>query len=303
MKSLINDYIYYYHALKQPLKCIYVYFSGLFVITGVSSCRSGSGYCLLGLDCTLDEDFIHDNEGGHCKGLRSAFTPSAHFVCCRYSKEEFDNSSLTIEDISTAPFEITTQANYIDYANDHQNNTEFIEENIMSKNNPNNTDVRNNTKHESNITLYKTKVTAINNITDKINNTMAFLMPGSNNFSLVNASNNNKYVDVLRRVNDDKVMPKHKNNDTKYDMGTKTNLPGSIFHNIFEETLNLSKSGYNRHGTANPYKNETDDRLSLESSQSESFTLTSKKENAEKIKPDPLSFLKRNFTLMDFKSR
>ncbi|PSN55481.1 hypothetical protein C0J52_02601 [Blattella germanica] len=58
---------------------------GLFVIMGVRSCRSGAGYCLLGLDCTLDEDFLPDDEGGHCDGLRSAFTPSAHFICCRYN--------------------------------------------------------------------------------------------------------------------------------------------------------------------------------------------------------------------------
>lgn len=59
--------------------------TGLFVIMGVRSCRAGVGYCLLGLDCTLDEDFLPDDQGGHCDGLRSAFTPSAHFTCCRYS--------------------------------------------------------------------------------------------------------------------------------------------------------------------------------------------------------------------------
>jgi len=52
---------------------------------GVRSCRAGAGYCLLGLDCTLDEDFLPDDQGGHCDGLRSAFTPSAHFICCRYN--------------------------------------------------------------------------------------------------------------------------------------------------------------------------------------------------------------------------
>lgn len=59
--------------------------TGLFVIMGVRSCRAGAGYCLLGLDCTLDEDFLPDDQGGHCDGLRSAFTPSAHFICCRYN--------------------------------------------------------------------------------------------------------------------------------------------------------------------------------------------------------------------------
>lgn len=54
------------------------------MISGVKTCGGGGGYCLLGLDCTLDEDFLPDDEGGnHCEGLKSAFTPSAHFVCCR----------------------------------------------------------------------------------------------------------------------------------------------------------------------------------------------------------------------------
>ncbi|XP_054284604.1 uncharacterized protein LOC129001348 [Macrosteles quadrilineatus] len=57
---------------------------GLFVISGVKTCGGGGGYCLLGLDCTLDEDFLPDTGvGQHCEGLKSAFTPSAHFVCCR----------------------------------------------------------------------------------------------------------------------------------------------------------------------------------------------------------------------------
>ncbi|KAK9509011.1 hypothetical protein O3M35_006427 [Rhynocoris fuscipes] len=60
---------------------------GLFVISGVTTCGGGSGYCLLGSDCSLDQDFIEDTTG-HCKGLKGAFTPSAHFVCCRDSKLE-----------------------------------------------------------------------------------------------------------------------------------------------------------------------------------------------------------------------
>ncbi|XP_066994775.2 uncharacterized protein [Anabrus simplex] len=58
---------------------------GLFVIMGVQTCRDGKGYCLLGQDCSLDNDFMSDDLGGHCDGLRSAFTPSAPFVCCRFS--------------------------------------------------------------------------------------------------------------------------------------------------------------------------------------------------------------------------
>lgn len=69
-------------AIKHCLTLFDV--AGLFVISGVRTCGGGAGYCLLGLDCTLDEDFLPDEgEGQHCEGLRSAFTPSAHFVCCR----------------------------------------------------------------------------------------------------------------------------------------------------------------------------------------------------------------------------
>lgn len=47
------------------------------------TCGDSRGYCLLGLDCTLDEEFLPDPEG-HCKGLQNAFTPSAYFSCCKY---------------------------------------------------------------------------------------------------------------------------------------------------------------------------------------------------------------------------
>lgn len=47
------------------------------------TCGDGRGYCLLGLDCTLDEEFLPDPQG-HCKGLQNAFTPSAYFSCCKY---------------------------------------------------------------------------------------------------------------------------------------------------------------------------------------------------------------------------
>ncbi|XP_026676043.1 uncharacterized protein LOC113465593 [Diaphorina citri] len=57
--------------------------AGLFVISGVMTCGDGRGYCLLGLDCTLDEEFLPDPQG-HCRGLQNAFTPSAHFSCCKY---------------------------------------------------------------------------------------------------------------------------------------------------------------------------------------------------------------------------
>lgn len=54
---------------------------GLFVISGVASCGEGRGFCLLGSDCTMNQDFEPD-PAGHCRGLKGAFTPSAHFVCC-----------------------------------------------------------------------------------------------------------------------------------------------------------------------------------------------------------------------------
>jgi len=56
--------------------------SGVFVITGVKTCGGGTGYCILGGDCTVDKEFIADT--GHCDGLRKAFTPRAYFVCCSF---------------------------------------------------------------------------------------------------------------------------------------------------------------------------------------------------------------------------
>ncbi|XP_066938171.1 uncharacterized protein [Macrobrachium rosenbergii] len=58
---------------------------GLFVIQGVSSCINGTGYCMLGNNCSVDVDFLPDLGGGHCKGLRDAFTPKIDFICCRYN--------------------------------------------------------------------------------------------------------------------------------------------------------------------------------------------------------------------------
>lgn len=58
-------------------------FVGVFVITGVKTCRDGYGYCILGTDCTVDKEFINDDLEGHCDGLKKAFTPRAFFVCCQ----------------------------------------------------------------------------------------------------------------------------------------------------------------------------------------------------------------------------
>ncbi|XP_039283315.1 uncharacterized protein LOC111060957 [Nilaparvata lugens] len=68
---------------------------GLFVISGVGTCGGGGGYCLLGFDCTLDEDFVADDGNGHCEGLKSAFTPSAHFVCCQDTKRPSSSNNQT----------------------------------------------------------------------------------------------------------------------------------------------------------------------------------------------------------------
>ena len=62
------------------------------MIVGVSSCGDGgSGYCILGNDCTVDKEFIPDNNHGHCDGLKNAFTPSATFTCCQL----LDNGTTT----------------------------------------------------------------------------------------------------------------------------------------------------------------------------------------------------------------
>ena len=56
---------------------------GVFVLTHVGSCRSGRGYCVLGFNCAVDKDFLTDDLGGNCDGLKTAFNPEASFVCCR----------------------------------------------------------------------------------------------------------------------------------------------------------------------------------------------------------------------------
>jgi len=56
------------------------------VISGVKTCGDSSGYCLLGSDCTTDDDFLPD-PSGNCEGLKRAFTPSAPFVCCKFNRK------------------------------------------------------------------------------------------------------------------------------------------------------------------------------------------------------------------------
>ena len=80
------------------------------MITHISSCRNGAGYCILGFSCEVDKDFVQDDLGGHCKGLGEAFNPRASFVCCRENPalhppkdippvkdQEDDNEDIVIE--------------------------------------------------------------------------------------------------------------------------------------------------------------------------------------------------------------
>ncbi len=52
---------------------------GVFVLTHVGSCRRGKGYCVLGFSCGVDKDFAADDLGGHCDGLRTAFSPETRY--------------------------------------------------------------------------------------------------------------------------------------------------------------------------------------------------------------------------------
>ncbi|XP_049964300.1 uncharacterized protein LOC126484745 [Schistocerca serialis cubense] len=128
---------------------------GLFVIMGVSTCGNGSGYCLLGLDCTLDDDFVADTSGGHCRGLLTAFTPSAHFVCCRYtmdpavedadSADDGNATDVTDQTEASATVSITTLSPHItpdvmsEVAKGNRSSTvatsSKIEENLIAANN------------------------------------------------------------------------------------------------------------------------------------------------------------------------
>lgn len=69
---------------------LFILFSGLFVISGVTTCGDTLGYCLLGSDCTMDDDLLADSSG-NCDGLKRAFTPSAPFVCCKFNKKRLQS--------------------------------------------------------------------------------------------------------------------------------------------------------------------------------------------------------------------
>ncbi|XP_073997950.1 uncharacterized protein isoform X2 [Rhodnius prolixus] len=95
---------------------------GLFVISGVTTCGAGSGYCLLGIDCSLDQDFIED-ASGHCEGLKGAFTPSAHFVCCRGSRQENEIES----DKNEKHEQNNTLENDVDLMTEEETNSTLVE--------------------------------------------------------------------------------------------------------------------------------------------------------------------------------
>jgi len=63
---------------------------GVFVITHIRSCRNGAGYCILGIKCSVDSDFVEDDSGGDCNSLSAAFSPQATFVCCKENPENFE---------------------------------------------------------------------------------------------------------------------------------------------------------------------------------------------------------------------
>lgn len=91
---------------------------GLFVIQGVTSCINGTGYCLLGSDCSVDVEFLPDNTGGHCHGLREAFTPKIDFICCKYNPLGKETSKPPTTTISS--FTITDVFSLIDEEVVHQ---------------------------------------------------------------------------------------------------------------------------------------------------------------------------------------
>lgn len=64
---------------------------GVFVITQIKECRNRMGYCILGLSCNVDTDFVPDDLGGHCNQLSEAFNPKANFVCCKQNPDLFQD--------------------------------------------------------------------------------------------------------------------------------------------------------------------------------------------------------------------
>ncbi|XP_024085536.1 serine protease hepsin-like isoform X2 [Cimex lectularius] len=131
---------------------------GLFVISGVKTCGNGEGYCLLGTDCSLDKDFMEDRTG-HCGGLRGAFTPSAHFICCSDSKKgnEVEGNIIHTTNFSKYPPDIEADMT-----------TENIETTTLSMD---------NIILESETTVIQEGVKC--NMTNTCDSTIAFSMEGS----------------------------------------------------------------------------------------------------------------------------
>ncbi|OXA56496.1 transmembrane protease serine 11B-like protein [Folsomia candida] len=97
---------------------------GVFVITGVKTCGGMGGYCILGGDCTVDKEFVAD-EDGHCDGLRKAFTPRAFFVCCKLLGGVTDNTTSTTTPISTPT---TTPTSSISIESVEEDESKSVEE-------------------------------------------------------------------------------------------------------------------------------------------------------------------------------
>jgi len=51
------------------------------------------GYCILGISCNVDSDFVEDDLGGHCNRLSEAFNPKANFVCCKQNPANFEGEN------------------------------------------------------------------------------------------------------------------------------------------------------------------------------------------------------------------
>lgn len=102
---------------------------GLFVIQGVETCGLGSGYCLLSNSCLVDADFQPDIEGGHCAGLRNAFTPVAEFICCRFEPPpttvipEDEESTESSTDETTVVQQSSSEASHRDESSENSQET------------------------------------------------------------------------------------------------------------------------------------------------------------------------------------
>jgi len=70
---------------------------GVFVITQIKECRNRMGYCILGISCSVDSDFVEDDLGGHCDRLSEAFNPKASFVCCKQNPANFEDGENDLE--------------------------------------------------------------------------------------------------------------------------------------------------------------------------------------------------------------